>query len=142
MSNQKKQIDFDSFDVVYHNKNEIPENLKFISFFKYGRWFNRLLEPCAVYISKSQKRALYDISEIERIARDYSLRMKKPVLADDEMFVTRTDLKRAKYSQNEIDAMKPAAELLNRNSFDFFVVYIVKKSEYESRLDAIASKKK
>ena len=65
-------------------------------------WYQAELNPCAAYIGKKRAWPLYDIAEKERIQRLYPLRFACPTVNDTEALLTKTKLKKAGFSEDQI----------------------------------------
>lgn len=118
----------DKFEITYGNQKAIPPNLKPSSFFPRDSWYQAELKACAAYIGKKRAWPLYDTSEVERIRSLYPLRFASLALNDNEVFLTKTKLKQAGFSDNEIAAMNPVAELQNPHNFEWYYLYKLDKN--------------
>lgn len=117
----------DQFSEIYSAKKAIPEHLKPASYFCKEVWFKALMTPCAAYVGKKTGWPLYDIKEVEQIQAQYALRFAWPETAADETLMNKTELKKAGYSECEIQALEPVAERQNQFSGDWYYLYKVSK---------------
>ncbi|MCG8313772.1 MAG: 3'-5' exonuclease [Pseudomonadales bacterium] len=111
------------FEVTYQNQKLIPAHLKPASYFRRETWYQAELIPCAAYIGKKRSWPLYDVSEKDRIQDIYKLRLAHPKLGENEILLTKTKLKKAGLSGDEIAVLEPVAERQNPNSFDWYYLY-------------------
>lgn len=118
----------EQFDITYHNQKGIPSHLKPASHFPKDNWYQAELNPCAAYIGKKRAWPLYDIAEKERIQRLYPLRFACPTVNDTEALLTKTKLKKAGFSEDQIAALEPVAERQNPNNFEWYFLYKLEKA--------------
>lgn len=111
------------FETIYRNRNLIPSHLKPISHFHQDKWYLAELNPCAAYIGKKRAWLLYDIAEKERIKSIYPLRFAYPSLNDTEVLLTKTQLKKAGLSDDEIAELTPVSERQNPHNFKWYLLY-------------------
>lgn len=111
------------FEVTYQNQKLIPPNLKPASYFRRETWYQAELIPCAAYVGKRRSWPLYDVSEKDRIQDIYKLRLAHPKLKENEFLLTKTKLKKAGLTGDEIAVLEPVAERQNPNSFDWYYLY-------------------
>lgn len=117
----------DKFEVTYQNQKDIPPHLKPASYFPKDNWYQSELKPCAAYIGKKRAWPLYHSLEDERIRSLYPLRFACPALSDTEVLLTKTKLKKAGLSDQEISALEPVAERQNPNNFEWYLLYKLEK---------------
>ncbi len=118
----------EQFEITYHNKKEIPSNLKPASHFPKDNWYQAELNPCAAYTGKKRAWPLYDIAEKERIRILYPLRFACPAVNDTEVLLTKTKLKKAGFTEKEIDSLVPVAERQNPNNSEWYLLYKFEKA--------------
>ncbi len=118
----------EKFEITYHNQKAIPSHLKPASHFPKDNWYQAELTPCAAYIGKKRAWPLYDISEDRRIRGLYPLRFAHPSVGDTEALLTKTKLKKAGLSEQEIEALEPVAERQNPHNFEWYLLYKLEKS--------------
>jgi DNA polymerase III epsilon subunit-like protein len=118
----------EKFEITYESQQAIPPNLKSASHFPKDNWYQIALKPCAAYIGKKRAWPLYDISEIKRIRSLYPLRFANPLVDDNEVLLTKTKLKKAGFSDKEIAALEPVAELQNPHNFEWYYLYKLEKN--------------
>lgn len=116
------------FEVTYQNQKSIPPHLKPASHFPKETWYQAELNPCAAYIGKKRAWPLYDIAEKERIQSLYPLRFACPTVNDAELLLTKTKLKKAGFSEDQIAALEPVAERQNPNNFEWYFLYKLEKA--------------
>jgi len=66
------------------------------------------------------------VAELERVRALFPLRCAQPTLAEGEQLLTRSQLKKAGFSDAAVDEMAPAAEWQNRISLQWYRLYKVK----------------
>lgn len=117
----------DQFRNIYRSTRDIPDDLKPASWFIRETWYQQELQPCAAYVGKKSGRPLYSVKEVERIAALYPLRLSVPLVGEDELLATKTQLKKSGISAKIIAAMSPVAERANQHSGEWYPLYLVKK---------------
>ncbi|MGJ0623989.1 3'-5' exonuclease [Xenorhabdus bovienii] len=119
------------FTVTYENKKNIPKHLKPASFFPKAIWFQEELVPYAAYVGKKKSWPLYHVTELERIKTLYPLRLinlnPAEILTPNETLMTRVQLRKKGYSNEDIDKFPPFAEKQNPTNQKWYFIYKIEK---------------
>lgn len=104
----------------YRKQADIPAELHSQQWFPAWKWLREELQPCAVYLGNKQGWWLYHESELARLKQQYPLRFVAPQPGE----MTRTELRRQGYTEQQIAEMTPVREAMQPFAFYWYYLYL------------------